>query len=253
MKKVSLLALVLALGASEAAISAADGGTPAPCPNGFKGFFLGGNIGYGVGGGRQIFVDANDTAQNEFGTRNKIAIRGVDGGVNVGYNYVWGNRWGLGLEFVANWASSDGKLLTFNNEVAPTTVYQTRAKLNNSLQVRANFSYVICNLVAPKVILGWDNSQWKQSFKRGEGSDRIDAADIVASGHHNKRYNGFLFGFGVDFLAMKHVIFGFEYTGVATGSKKFTDAFELRGDTHTVTEQFRPQYNKFALTAKVIY
>jgi opacity protein-like surface antigen len=241
MKKVSLLALVLALGASEAAISAVDGGTPAPCPNGFKGFFLGGNIGYGIGGARQGFKQDEG---NVFAIRNKVVLRGVDGGVNVGYNYVWGNRWGLGLEFVANWANSSGKVQTFDNEDAENEAFQVRAKLNNSLQVRANFSYVIANLVAPKVILGWDNSQWKQSFIAAEG-------DTAFKNKHSQRFNSFLFGFGVDFLAMKHVIFGFEYTGTATGSKSFNRVDPDTDDAYRLS--LRPQYNKFALTAKVIY
>jgi len=251
MKKVSLLAAV-SLIAAQGAFATSDGAAPAstaPCPSPFKGFFLGGNIGYGIGGAKQslgsVIAAVPDTTTS---TSNRLALRGVDGGINVGYNYVFGNKWGLGLEFVANWASSNGKLSLVANDAGVPFKYtaQNGAKLNNSLQLRGNFSYVIANLVAPKIILGWDNSQWKQTLSSTQ-------TGVTKGYKFNKkhRYNGFLWGFGVDFLAMKHVILGFEYTGTIAKKKKFASIDKATGNKYS--SSLVPQYNKFALTAKVIY
>lgn len=252
MKKVSLLTAVSLIAAQSAF---ADSGVAvpasAPCPNCFKGFFLGGNVGYGIGGAKQQFAEHVAGSGHDYAIGSKpLGIRGVDGGINVGYNYVFANKFGLGLEFVANWASSDGKT-TFLHTDAGALVgdgAQARAKLNNSLQLRANFSYVIANVVAPKIILGWDNSQWKQTFA---SNLEEAAADPVFKSQKKHRLNGFLWGLGVDFCAMKHVIFGFEYTGTIASSKSYNVVDPATGNDYKAS--FKPQYNKFALTAKVIY
>jgi opacity protein-like surface antigen len=252
MKKVSLLAAVSFI-AAQGAIANPDATAPAAmCPNGFKGFFLGGNVGLGTGGGKQKLTEtiAGTVPAETYSIYGKpVGLRGVDGGINVGYNYVFGNKFGLGLEFVANWANSSGKVIATNldggaNFNAPG-VMTARAKLENSLQLRANFSYVIANLVAPKVILGWDNSQWKQTFS----SNMQQNTTFAFKKSH--RYNGFLWGLGVDFLAMKHVILGVEYTGTIASGKKHTVIDPTTKNVYATS--FKPQYNKIALTAKIIY
>jgi opacity protein-like surface antigen len=252
MKKVSLLAAVSFI-AAQGAIANTDGAAPAAvCPNGFKGFFLGGNVGLGTGAGKQKVTETVFASDNVYSVYGKpVGLRGVDGGINVGYNYVFGNKFGLGLEFVANWANSSGKVIAtnpnLNNLNGRNSVMVERAKLANSLQLRANFSYVIANLVAPKIILGWDNSQWKQNFVSTEES----ATNRAFTFKKTHRYNGFLWGLGVDFLAMKHVILGVEYTGTIASGKKHTITDPATKNVYA--SSFKPQYNKIALTAKIIY
>ncbi len=252
MKKVSLLALAATSVATAAFAQVAPApapmvaaAPPCPCPKAFQGFHVGGNLGYGVGYGK---VNAStDVFTDPFAHNNKMGLSGFDGGLNVGYTHRFGNI-GLGIEGVFNWASTKG---TFR-ELAPLGVgtqpnaFAYRAKLKNSIQVRGNISYVICNLVAPKIILGWDNSGWQRTATLRDG-----AGAVLATGSTKKgRYNSFLWGAGVDFLVAKHVIAGLEYTGTWAGKKtqNFTDAGDVVG-----RYSFQPQYNKFALTVKVIY
>jgi opacity protein-like surface antigen len=235
MKKVSLLALTVSaaavtLASAQAPVAVSN---PCPCPKAFQGFHLGGNVGYGTGGGKVSVLNTFVAPPGQERATYNIRARGFDGGLSVGYTHRFCN-YGLGLEGVFNWASTKGQ----NTDTGGALLH--RVKLRNSIQLRANFSYVICNLVAPKIILGWDNSQWTRTFNNPA---------VLINATNKKRYNGFLWGAGVDFLLAKHVIAGLEYTGVASSKK----SFQLVSPAVTQNFSLRPEYSKFALTIKLIY
>jgi opacity protein-like surface antigen len=224
MKKVYLLGFIMAATAAHmipasANVEGAVAVAPAApgCPKAFQGFHLGGNIGYGIGWVKHRF---NETS----GFRNDLAARGVDGGVGVGYTHRVCN-WALRLAFDANWANAKGRL--HRDEFADSF----KVRLRNSLQLYGALGYVLREIAMPYIALGWDNSQWKAT---------------LADSSKSKRLNGFLWKLGVDFLATKHVVVGFEYTGVTSNKIKRSDEFNNR--VHA-----KPQYNKFALTAKIVY
>ena len=248
MKKGYLFGLLVSMMGSAACADA-----PAGCPKAFQGFYLGGNIGYGIAFVKQkLFrfdpvVAANGDALNNI--NNELRSRGVDGGIGVGYTHRLGN-WALGLSFDANWAKVNGHSIVAERTVAPHTLkdVNTRAHLKQSLQLYVRGGYVICEKVMPFAGLGWDNSRWRQS------------ADVFATDNpepftigQNKRFNAFLWKFGVDFLATQHVVVGFEYTGTVAGRKSFDAHNPFAGSTETYKGSIKPQYNKFALTAKIVY
>lgn len=252
MKKVSLFALALTATAStwaaaQAPVAVAAPGAvpvanPCPCPKAFQGFHLGGNIGYGIG-----YVKTTHSFGVPPGSlflKNNLGVNGFDGGLNVGYTHRFGN-FGLGIEGVFNWASTKGQ--TTNNLFNPAFTVYDKLQMRNSIQLRANLSYVICNLVAPKIILGWDNSEWRRTI-----TGSTPGQNPTTFGSQKKRLNSFLFGAGVDFLLAKHVIAGFEYTGT-TGSTLKTGPLNNNVAPANFTFSAKPQYNKFALTIKFIY
>lgn len=263
MKKVSLLAILATAASIPAAMAQTPVASSANCPKAFQGFHIGGNIGYGVGKGKQkTFIQHTQTGTTTVLDRNfsknDLGFSGVDGGVGVGYTHRFCN-WALGLAFDANWASTSGKHRNrfAENQFTPagalagttTTLVNEKAQLRNSLQLYGRAGYVLANMVMPFVGLGWDNSSWKQS--------------VAVNGFrnsHSKRYNALLWKLGVDFLATKHVVVGFEYTGTSAGKKSLhrksrdNAATALTGaNTVTTAGSFKPQYNKFALTAKLVY
>lgn len=254
MKKVSLFVAALLATASTyasaqapvavaAAPAAVPVSQPCPCPKAFQGFHLGGNIGYGVGVARTNLTVDPAGPPGPIPTSNKLGVQGFDGGLNVGYTHRFGN-FALGLEGVFNWASSKGQFATSLGLAGlPGFGFTDQVRLNNSIQVRANIGYAICNLVMPKIILGWDNSQWTRTIN--------DVTDQVRLARQRSRYNSFLWGLGVDFLLAKHVIGGFEYTGTIGNKKSFGPVFDLQGNSELGNT--RPQYNKFALVIKFIY
>lgn len=247
MKKVSLLGLFLLATttqfasanvavvegpvAATAAPVAVPGGPGGPgCPQAFRGFFLGGNIGYNVAVGRHSFILDDESAR----TRFKHGANGVDGGIGVGYNHRLCN-WVIGIAFDANWQSVKGR------HRFPAESFRTQVRLRNTLDLYARFGYVLRDIAMPFIGLGWESSQWRFNARELPGGERI--------AHSNKRRNAFLWKLGADFLATKHVIVGFEYTGTTTVtiSHRGNDDFaEARG-------KVRAQPNKFALTAKIIY
>lgn len=239
MKKVSLLA-ILATISSGSIVSAAE---MAPgCPKAFQGFHLGGNIGYGVGVGDKKH-SVNSGTGGSLSHKTDLGFNGVDGGIGVGYTHRFGN-WGLGLVFDANWSNTDGtaKKTDQTSFYASETV---KVRLRNSLQLYARAGYVIGGMAMPFVGLGWDNSAWKQSFTQNFGG-----VNPTFSKSKSKRFNALLWKAGVDFLATKHVVVGFEYTGTMAQRKKASGT-DAAGNTYS--SSFRPQYNKFALTAKIVY
>ncbi|MBY0271894.1 MAG: outer membrane beta-barrel protein [Alphaproteobacteria bacterium] len=254
MKKVSLLAILATAASIPAAMAQTPVASSANCPKAFQGFHLGGNIGYGVGYGKQKTFLRHTTAAGTFvdsnASKNNLGFNGVDGGIGLGYTHRFCN-WALGIAFDANWASTSGKRTNRFVEanippVANTTLLSTdKAQLRNSLQLYGRAGYVLANMVMPFVGLGWDNSSWKQSVT-------VDGF----RNSHSKRYNALLWKLGVDFLATKHVVVGFEYTGTSAGKKDLhrkTRAATTTRNALTTGGSFKPQYNKFALTAKLVY
>src|SRR3990167_8808281 len=156
------------------------------CHKAFEGFFLGGNVGYGYGSVKETITYLPALTLSE---QLNAEVQGVDGGINVGYTHRFEN-FGVGPEFVANWATSQGtSLTTFVNNIVGNTTLRSQFRLNNSLQLRLNFSYIIANLVAPKIILGWDNSSWTRSDTLT--LDAFTPADAYPISTSTKaRYNG---------------------------------------------------------------
>lgn len=259
MKKVCLLAIIatVAGGAAMAAETAASN-----CPKAFQGFHIGANLGYGIGKGEQKISHLENTTDAYYhagdgdSLNNDLGYNGVDGGVGVGYTHRFCN-WALGIAFDANWASTEGKVTVqqhaANTHGNPLTL-SGKADLKNSLQLYARAGYVIGQMVMPFVGLGWDNSEWSHNVRDTYfGGAGTAAAPTSFSKNEKKRYNALLWKAGVDFLATKHVVVGFEYTGTSAGSKSWTVADPRPNTNRTYRASFKPQYNKFALTAKLVY
>lgn len=216
MKKVSLLAIALSLGtaaSAEMSSTAIMGG----CPQAFKGFHLLGDLGYGVG------VDKLRQHDSRGHSSSHMGVRGIIGGIGTGYTHRFCN-WALGLNFDAKWSNADGRIA----HVATT-------RLKNSLQLYARTGYVLHEQIMPFLGLGWDNSRWRNKF--------YSPTTAVSKTRH---FNSLLWKFGVDFLLTKHVVTGFEYTGTSAKRK----SFRVDNNHHA---SFRPQFNEFGWTVKIVY
>jgi len=264
MKKVYLLGFILAATAAHwspasAAEQVAVSPAPAGCPKAFQGFHLGGNIGAGFINGKQRFDHSEEQADGSFlvdqSITNRIGGSGVDGGIGVGYTHRLCN-WALGIAFDANWSNADGKFRESTAaQVDPAQSFSREARLRNSLQLYGRLGYVMREIAMPFVALGWDNSQWKNHGRLRVSEDAFGNPAFSQAGGKHKRFNAFLWKAGVDFLATKHVVVGFEYTGTVAGRKSFTRNFTnpQTNQVERISGSFKPQYNKFALTVKLVY
>lgn len=271
MKKVLLIGALLASSVAQQAL--AEGAVavvppPPGCPKPFQGFWFGGNVGYGIGHARHHFSESQTDAEPNGDTdvftlsgKNNLGYRGFDGGLMVGYDYRFNcSNWVVGLGFNANWTSAKAKSEFDFTEVETTTVPgdgepvvhvntgeakgHVQVRLKNSFQLYGKLGYVIREIAMPYVAFGWDNSKYKVSATGSTtftetvgGGDPVTTTEPFDLSGGHKRVNGFMYKTGIDLLATRHFIVGLSYTGVS--SQKH----------HGV----KPQYNKFALEARIIY
>lgn len=258
MKKVSLLAILATAASIPAAMAQTPVASSANCPKAFQGFGLKGILGYATGTGQQKtfirHIDAVDgDILNNFSKR-RLGFNGIEGGVGVDYNYRICN-WAIGLAFDAKWgnasSSANNRLRIVDGTDTHNFHSHAKVQFKNSLDLYARAGYVLANMVMPFVGLGWDNAQWSQ---RATIDDTAVAGNRGSGRSHSKRVNGLMWKAGVDFLATRHVVLGFEYTGVSSGKvKSHFNGRDRAGDPLRTASSFKPQYNSFALTAKLVY
>lgn len=251
---------------------------PPPCgaQPAFQGFSLGGTLGWG--GGTARVTDVTNLAPHTVGITNtqfqtstsatSLDISGLNGGLIAGYLQRFG-PWGLGVDFLANWTSMNNSQTS--TKASPflglpgTSSFQSyclQVGLKNSLQLRGVFSYVVANVLMPKIILGWDSSQYSFANTSNYYNNSFGASTSWSpSVSGNKRLNGFLWGAGLDFLIAKDVVCGLEYTGVQ--SQKVTLSSSSTGTTRnlaniaplsaTSTVTLAPYYSTFKATLKYMF
>lgn len=201
-----------------------------PCSNAFQGVYVAGNVGYGEGGSLTKFINAMNNALDNI---NDLGFNGIDGGVGTGYIHRSG-PWAVGISFDANWTNVTGEHKHINEQEL------IGASLRNSLQLYARAGYVFCERIMPFLGLGWDNSLWQLN------SAHTNAANITNRDRVAHRQNSLLWKAGIDFLIESHVAMGFEYTGTVSERKNYFYP------TQEFVDSWKPQYNKYALTLKVI-
>lgn len=208
MKKVSLLALALSttmattVASAEVIATAMPGAAPCaaapcPCPKAFQGFAFGGNIGYGIGASnlKNNIAYPSTSAVSTGSVTPNTAYQGVDGGVLVGYTHRF-NNFALGLDFYANWTNASGTYTsTATTSAGRSYTDTTKVSLQNTLDLRATFGYVINNLVMPKIMLGWENAAYKTTLNQ-QLSLTSTTGVAVASQSKTSRLNGFPWGGG---------------------------------------------------------
>ena len=143
----------------------------------WEGFYVGGDIGYGIGISKLNVPGAFDS--NFFGSH------GVSGGVLGGYNHMLAPRWLLGIEADANWSSIDHSEV-FNDGFGDVANIAITEK--HSYSVRGRLGY----LLAPNTLLygtgGWSWAQFVYSL----------TSTVGAAGTATLRLGGPQLGFGVE-------------------------------------------------------
>ncbi len=211
--------------------------------NAFKGFYVGANLGYVSGLSREHFRATTAPRGISIAANNKSGLEGTDGGLSLGYTYVFPrNPFALGLEGVANWSSVSGKK-TFSAAAGGPPVsanFTANAKMKQSLQLIGRMGYQLARAL-PFVKLGWDNSSWQ--FNSNASLSAPGFTPVVLSNKKSKRLNGFAYGAGIDLSLHKYIIAGLEYTRVDFQSQNQS----FGGGSAS----YKPHTNKFAVVLKV--
>jgi outer membrane immunogenic protein len=199
------LAFALAVSALATTAGANDG-------NGFSGFYVGGNVGYGTTDTKAsgTFFTVQNSAS--------VASKGVLGGLQVGYGKQFVNNFYTGLEATGTLAGNKGHANTSqgNNNVSSVSV-----KRSNAFGLHIRPGYVVGNsLISAKV--GIESATFKSSFSSISGVRSF-------TGSSSGRQTGFVVGGGIDTKVADHVIVGVQ------GTQTFYKSFS------TGVESFKPQ------------
>lgn len=206
----------------------------------FKGFHIGGNLGYETGYSHERF---NTTAGGAaISASEKSGFDGIDGGINLGYTYVFSRvPLAFGLEGLANWSNVKVSRKFSATAGGVAANFTASERMNQSFQFVGRMGYVIGQAM-PFVKFGWDNSSWKLN-----STINVTPGPIVLSNNKSKRINGVAYGAGIDVALTKHILAGLEYTRV--DFKKQTVNLGI-GNT---TASYEPHTNKFAAVVKYIF
>lgn len=199
----------------------------------FQGLYIGFNTGYTNAHGRVIHKRKVSPCYGSSTRKFDLSVKGAEYGLHLGYTYRYENI-GIGLEGVYNIADVNGHHQT--KFFGLITAFE-KASLKRNVQVRANLSYIICDRVAPKLIVGWNRAKWRRTITS-------PSLGINISQTYNDEKP--IYGIGVDFLLVDHLVGGIEYTKI-TGSEK---KIYLNRTNET---SFKPKYNRFAFVLKYVY
>lgn len=206
----------------------------------FKGFHIGGNLGYESGFANERF---NTTAGGvAVSASDKSSFDGIDGGINLGYTHVFcGTPLALGLEGLANWSNVKSHRKFSAAAGGASANFTTEARLKQSFQLVGRLGYVLWRAM-PFLKLGWDNSDWEFHAK-----GTITPGPIVLDNKRHKRINGIAYGAGIDISLTNHILAGLEYTRVDFKKQTVTLG---NGNTRA---SYEPHANKFAAVLKFIF
>lgn len=245
-KLISLKKLTIYSTLMTAAMTATSLAEVQPCSP-FKGFYAGGNVGYGVGRSKEKFQANIPTANASIYAKDRVSLEGVSGGINLGYTYVFPcTPVALGLEGVADWSNTKGSH-NFQAGIGSPPIagnFKASAHLKQTFQVLARFGYTLGRAM-PYLKFGWDNSLWQYDGTISRTVPGQANARFLTFRKH-KRLNGIAYGLGVDLAVYKCFIAGLEFTHV---DFKRESASLLGG---ALKGSFRPHTNKVALTLKVM-
>lgn len=246
MRKISLPIILLATSVPASSSTSVTETASPSCPKAFQGIYVGGNIGYAVGGGKQKETDFR-TVDTVNKVRNTSRVQGADGGVGIGYLYRLCD-WTIGVAFDANWMNTKGThtRTTISRTTGVLDRLHTKAHEKNSLQLYGRVGYVLREIAMLFAGLGWDNAEWKYRVKQ-------TIVDQTYSAHKNKRLNGLMWKVGVEALATKNIVIGFEYTGSSFNRVRTHKNINTPYEEINIASSIKPLVNKFALTAKFFF
>lgn len=207
--------------------------TSAKASKPFQGFFIGFNSAYTNSHGHVVHKNQVSPRYGNSKRKFDLSVKGTEYGLHLGYTHRYENI-AIGLEGVYNIADVNGHHQT--KLFGMITAFE-KASLKRNVQIRANLSYVICERVAPKLIVGWNTAKWRRT---------ITSPSVGINTSHTYNDEKPIYGIGVDFLLVDHLVGGIEYTKI-TGSEK-----KIRL-SRTNETSFKPKYNRFAFVLKYVY
>jgi opacity protein-like surface antigen len=151
---------------------------------------------------------------------------GWDGFVGVGYNYVWGNEWSVGLEVFGDLSSAHGTQLetrTVNLITGSSTVSNETLRMTHSIGVSLMPGYFVAPGSLYFMELGYVNSEFELN-----GYPRPYSGSFYGNPSRESDQSGFRLGFGTTTQVGSHVAVRQEYVWEFYGNVNASNAFAFR-------------------------
>lgn len=230
MKKYLLTAAALALTASSASATMKS----------FTGFYMGANLGYGMGRATAQTSGTGAAASN-FAQKNHLSVSGMNGGLHLGYGWMLQRVYYLGLEAFGTLSNMQG-----SQQVGDDKRFQAsfiKARLNNTFGAALHFGGMLNSMLA-YVKIGVESASWKfeQSADiAGFGIAPANAGTIVGS-NKTRRLTGIPMGVGFATMLTDRIRAGaeFVYTHYPSAATVTTDY-----NNQSISTKFQPKKTEF--------
>lgn len=207
----------------------------------WAGFYIGANVGGGWGS-RDVNHAANDPAATAFfaaavgGAPPSFKSSGALGGVQLGYNWQFNNRWLVGVETDLNWSGLDGDSSSAGTVLGVPVTATADENIKWFGTVRARLGYLSTDNLLTYVTGGFAygrvehtgrivNNSATTGFGIGAGGISVscNAGTACFAGSSSSMSTGWTAGAGFEYAIWKNVTFKAEYLYVSLGSDSVTE------------------------------
>ena len=230
---IALLASTALIGTASAADLARKSIVSAPvvvAPN-WTGFYVGGFVGYGWGGNDWTVVDDPIQAYSP-------DFDGFLGGLQIGYDYQFGNNFVLGIQADIAWASLDGSKSYSGSYIDPDATgsfsgtVKTKAEWISTLTARIGFA------ADHALFYIKGGAAWADLSHSNEVTDRYDDGATITvtnfSGSKSNTRSGWTLGAGVEYLFAPNWSLFLEYDYYDFGDKNIVIDYGPWLDTYKI-------------------
>ena len=223
-----------AIAISSIALSAANAAADV---RNMSGFYAGGNFGYGMSSAKATVNSKNVAAARSVAVNQDLGLKGMRGGLHLGWGKVFQNKLYAGLEASADLSNTDGK----SDSTASNANLNMTAKRRNSFGIAARLGGMLGSMLT-YVKLGVDTAKWKFSATE-TNSDALGGVGS-SSATKNERLTGFVTGLGMETMITDRVIVGAEWTYTRYRNSSNLDLSRPRSN-ESLQVKFKPQTNDF--------
>lgn len=205
----------------------------------FDGPFIGAQVGLAQSDGKFTFRNSDRSGANPQTavSSSDLSTKGVIGGIHLGWDKVFQNKWLLGLEVYGDLSSLDGKRSFTDGDPAGASTDGNKVDMDWSIGINVRGGVIISDTLA-YLSLGWVGSDWEiRQTTHNTATASVDAKK-------DKFKSGFRVGLGMATMLNDNLMLGLEaaYTwyddidvtrvnGIANGSP----------DARSATSKYDPE------------
>lgn len=174
----------------------------------FGGFYVGANFGGGFGSTNSTLSTFDLQLVNPLISKREqdLAVKGVRGGIHLGYDYMVTEMMLIGLEAFGDFSSHTGSVKhVFPNGDDFSLTLRRRDAFGAALRLGLKLT----ESTAPYLKIGVESAKWDMQFSTPDNG--VGAYDIASNVSSKKRHTGLVLGLGLETRVAKNWRFGVEW------------------------------------------